>query len=361
MRDLLTDREAAKILNIRIDRLYETVDFFDRFDDDPWELIEGDHFEFVQQTGDYQERRFTEEGVEAIARYLDGETAGIFAQVMELLTHRKRKRKQMLVSRRITQEFIETNGIVKTVGQLVFVDRPTTIKILQTNSLGINNSINRLFKSDSLDGQEGLEIEKHFVMDENREKAWSQKGLASIALDMKENAKITKARRAWMSAIGEVVDECFKKELKRLNSADLRIARAIRKAKRAAKDTCQVTGARRARGRDLTLDGHHLFDKSNRPDLADLHENILVMESGIHADFHCWQSRRDSTCEPKDFLEYLETARFDLIDPTNTANGKRHYALTEHLLKLQKNFQGNKLHYGQSIAANPRRTILQLK
>ena len=57
MRELLTDKETAKILGIKINQLYDTVDFFDKHDDDPWDLIEGEHFEFVQNTGDYQERR----------------------------------------------------------------------------------------------------------------------------------------------------------------------------------------------------------------------------------------------------------------------------------------------------------------
>ena len=72
MRELLTDRESAKILGIKINQLYDTVDFFDRYEDDPWDLVEGEHFEFIQSTGDYQERRFTEEGIEAIAKYLEG-------------------------------------------------------------------------------------------------------------------------------------------------------------------------------------------------------------------------------------------------------------------------------------------------
>ena len=346
MRDLLTDKETAKILGIRISQLYDTVDYFDRYDDDPWELLEGEHFEFVQSAGEYQERRFTEEGVEAIAKYLEGETEGLLSQVIELLTHRKRKRKRMLVSRRITQELLETKGIVKVSGNYIFVNRQTSIKILQTNGRGINNSIRRLASSDSLDGQEGLEIEKHFTVDGSGLKGWSQEGLARIAIDMKENSSIGKARKAWMSAVGEVVEDCFKKELKRLSSADLRINNAIVRAKRATRDTCQVTGSRRARGRQLTLDGHHLFNKSSRPDLADLHENILVVESSIHGDFHCWQSKRSRRCEPKDFLEYLETARFDLIDHSNNAAASRHYSLTEKLIKLQRNYEGNRLRYG---------------
>ena len=345
MRELLTDRETAKILGIKVSRLYETVDYFDRYDDDPWELIEGEHFEFVQRSGDYQERRFTEEGIEAIAKYLEGDKEGVIDRVMEMFTRRKRKRKQMLVSRRITQELIEASGIVHTSGDLLFIDKRTSIKVLQTNGLGINNSVRRLVRSDSLDGQEGLEIEKHFVIDECGEKAWSQKGLASIAIDMKQNSSITRSRRAWVSAVGEVVEDCFKKELKRLSSSDLRISNAIKHAKRASRDTCQVTGSRKARGRQLTLDGHHLFNKSSRPDLADLHENILILESSIHSDFHSWQSRRGAKCEPKDFLEYLATARFDLVDPSNAAAAARHDSLTERLVKLQKNYEGNKLRY----------------
>ena len=32
MRGLLTDRESAKILGIKINQLYDTVDFFDEYD-----------------------------------------------------------------------------------------------------------------------------------------------------------------------------------------------------------------------------------------------------------------------------------------------------------------------------------------
>ena len=72
MRDLLTDRETAKLLKIKINTLYKTVDFFDKYDDDEWDLIEGEHFEYLQSRGVLQERRFTEEGVDALANYLEG-------------------------------------------------------------------------------------------------------------------------------------------------------------------------------------------------------------------------------------------------------------------------------------------------
>ena len=343
MRDLLTDRETAKLLRIKINSLYKTVDFFDEFDDDEWDLIEGEHFEYAQRHGELKERRFTEEGVEALAKYLEGDQEGLFSKVLESLTKRKRKRKQLLVSRRITQELIDGDGLVDAIGNLLFVDRKTSINILQTNGLGINNSIKRLAKADSLDGQESLEIDEHFMVTEDGSHAWSQKGIASIALDMRQYSKITKARRAWVAAVGEVIEDCFKKEVKRLESAPTRITNAISKAKRATNNTCQVTGSSKARGRILELDGHHLFDKSTRPDLADLHENILVMQSSIHDDFHSW--KRGSKCVPIDFLDYLNEARLDLIDPVNSRAEARYEKLLRKLHRLQVNYEGNKLRY----------------
>ena len=94
MRDLLTDKETAKILGKRIDRLYKDVDYFDKYDDDEWELNEGEHFEFVAKKGVIKERRFYEEGVEALARYYEKDQTGILSIVLEALTHRRRRRKK---------------------------------------------------------------------------------------------------------------------------------------------------------------------------------------------------------------------------------------------------------------------------
>ena len=342
-RDLLTDRETARILGKQINTLYKTVDFFDSDDKDEWDLVEGEHFEFTTRSGDYRERRFYEEGVEALAEYFDRNTPGIIKLVGEALTHRRRKRKQMLVSRRITQELIESGSLLEVRGELGFVGRKTCINVLQTNGRGINNSIDRLSHSGMLDGEEGLEIEKHFLLSEVGEKIWSQKGLASMAIDMSHNSSINKARKAWVGAVGEVVEDCFKIEIKRLAAAPLRIDQAIAKAKRAVRDTCQVTGKKKARGKDLSLDGHHLFDKCNRSDLADFSDNILVVESSIHSDFHSWKG--GSGCEPKDFLNYSSEIRGDLFDSSNSRSMERFNRLTVKLTQLQKNYENNHLRY----------------
>ena len=344
MRDLLTDRETAKILGKRIDSLYKVVDEFDKYDDDEWELNEGEHFEFVAKRGLLKERRFYEEGVEALARYYEQDQTGILSMVIEALTHRKRRRKRMLVSRRITQELIESKGLVETRGELAFVNKSTTIKILQTNGVGLKNSVNRLMTSDSLDGQEGLELEKHFLLSEKEEPIWSQKGLASIAVDMRNNSSLSKSRKAWVEAVGEVVEDCFKGEVKRITSAPRRVDEAIARAKRASNNSCQVTGAKKKRGKTFQLHGHHLFDKVSRPDLADFIDNILVVEGSIHLDFHSWNKGKE-TCTPKDFLDYLSEARGDLFDSENARTLERHRKLVERLVSLQSNYEGNHLKY----------------
>ena len=66
-RDLLTDRETARILGKKINSLYKTVDFFDLGDKDEWDLVEGEHFQFTTGSAQQRERRFYEEGVEAFA------------------------------------------------------------------------------------------------------------------------------------------------------------------------------------------------------------------------------------------------------------------------------------------------------
>ena len=57
------------------------VDAFDASPDDEWELNEGEHFDYVSTDMDAygrRRRRFTEAGVEAMARYLEApETPGL--------------------------------------------------------------------------------------------------------------------------------------------------------------------------------------------------------------------------------------------------------------------------------------------
>ena len=124
----------------------------------------------------------------------------------------------------------------------------------------------------------------------------SQRGIARVARDMRANSRITKTRQAWIEAVGDVVEACFNSEIRYLTEG---VDRAIKRAKSSAGHRCEITGRKAAVHKKIDLDGHHLFDRRSRPDLADLPENILVLVPDLHREFHGWKS---GPCTPKDVL-----------------------------------------------------------
>lgn len=347
MRDYLTDQETAKLLGKRIDQLHKIIDAFDAVSDDEWDLNEGEHFEFVSSTVDAygrRKRRFTEEGVEAIARYLEAtESRGLLQKILDKLTNWKTKRKQLLVSRRITQEFLSASDTLIFRGNRAFVPKKTTIAILQTNHKGFNNAWARVRNAGKLEGSEAVEIDKHFTVVDEKTLFFSEIGIARIADDMKHNSTINAARKAWMDAVAEVVESCFQAEVKYLQSSSQRIENAVKKAKRLTNGRCDVTGQVKKAHTRLELDGHHLFDRRSRPDLADATENILVMQAELHREFHSWKAT--SSCCPQDFIEFITTVRGDLFDPVNSRATARMRQLICRLTLLQENYENNRLRY----------------
>jgi len=347
MRDLLTAQETARILGKRIDSLYNVIDAFDAKADDEWELVEGEHFEYagpaVAGSNGRRPRRFSEEGVEALARFIEAsERTGVLGWFRERLFNVKQKRRQLLVSRRITQEFIEAGSTLEIRGDLAFVSRKTTLGILQTNYKGLHNSWERLRTAGTEEGEEALELNKDFLEDEERQVLISQRGIARVARDMRVNSRITKTRQAWIEAVGEVVEACFNSEIRYLTDGS---DRAIKRAKAAAGHRCEITGKKAAVHKKISLDGHHLFDRLSRPDLADLPENILVLMPDLHGEFHSWKS---GACTPRDILEFIEIARGDLFDPVNTRDMKRLRVLTHRLQRFQGEREARRIRYHKS-------------
>jgi len=303
---LLSDEETAKVLGIRADKLYKICNFFDADADDDWDLIEGEHFEW--QNKGARKRRFYEAGAVAIAKYIQEEAAssligGLIDKVIETFTHRRQKIRRHLVRRRVSVEFSSLDDVSIT-ENLVFLARPKAIRILETNGKGLNYSIRRIQNDDSLDGQEQLEPGVHFDNIDDVEH-WSQRGIARIASDMSRNheKRSRKSRQAWTDTVFEEIESAIQEQRKYLESSEDRIKKAIDKAKRLAQNKCQVTHQKKSPTNVFDLHAHHLFDKSTRPDIADVLDNLLVMHEDIHRGFHLWHG--SDSCEPKDFVEYL--------------------------------------------------------
>ena len=117
-RDAFSFQETARILGISAKKLSGICQFFDADADDEWELIEGEFFEY--EPGQARSRRFYEEGVMAIAKYLEEKEGGsILAKIYEFFTQHRARVTRTLVKRRIIQ-VTQDRSSIQIRGDLVF-------------------------------------------------------------------------------------------------------------------------------------------------------------------------------------------------------------------------------------------------
>jgi len=335
------------MLGIPVSKLYRICDFFDQDPDDQWDLIEGQFFEY--EPGQARKRRFYEEGVMAIARYLEETEGGSFlARLKEFLTHHRARVTRALVQRRIIQ-VTQDRSALEIRGELVFLEQRAVIRVLGTNGRGLHGTVRRIVDEGAgLEGAEPLRIGVDFADLEGKEQRhWSQRGIVRLARTMHEKGRITKARRAWVKAVADVAEDCFEVQRKMLESHEARVKAAKDRARRKAR-RCAVTqqAPKPADRNPVELEAHHLFDAATRPDLAAFDENLLVITSLLHRNFHKWMDGR--ACEPQDFVDYLlrnELFHFDGPPSTRARHEKRQQKLIHRLELLQARFEGNRLLY----------------
>lgn len=352
LRDAFSFQETAKILGISAKKLDSICQFFDAHDDDEWELVEGEFFEY--EPGQARSRRFYEEGVMAIAKYLEEKEGGsILAKIREFFTHHRARVTRTLVKRRIIQ-VTQDRTAIEIRGNLVFLEQRSVVSVLGTNGKGMAGTIRRIQEeSAGLEGAEGLEIGVHFDDFEGKEQRhWSQRGIVRLAKTMNDKGRITKARKAWVKAVADVAEDCFETQRKILESHEARVKatkdRVRQKALRKGGPGCAVSGCRPSPSdkKPVELEAHHLFDASSRPDLAAYEDNLIVITQTIHQNFHKWIGAKP--CEPKDFIDYLlrnEMSYFDGPPSTRKQKEKKLEKLMNRLELLQARFEGNQLLY----------------
>jgi len=227
----------------------------------------------------------------AIAKYLEETEGGsLLARLKEFLTHHRARLTRALVRRHIVQATQDHSALVIRDG-MMFLPQLSVIRFLGTNGKGMVNTIRRIEKeSTSLKSAEGLEVGVHFDYLDNasgRCRYWSQRGIVRLARTMHEKGRITKARKAWVGAVTNVGEGCFEVQRKQLESHEARVRSAKENARHKAKP-CAVTRQKpnAAADRPIELEAHHLFDAAARPDLATLDDNLLVITSVVHRNFH---------------------------------------------------------------------------
>jgi AraC-like DNA-binding protein len=144
-----------------------------------------------------------------------------------------------------------------------------------------------------------------------------------------------------------VAEDCFEVQRKVLESHEGRVKAAMERARSKAR-ACAVTQQKpnAADRNPIELEAHHLFDAGTRPDLAALDDNLLVISSALHRNFHKWMGNRP--CEPKDFVDYLlrnELTHFEGSPSTRGRQEQRQQKLIHRLELLQARYEGNRLLY----------------
>jgi AraC-like DNA-binding protein len=335
------------MLGITSAKLARICKEFDADPNDEWELIEGEFCEF--EPGQAGRRRFYEEGVMAIAKYLEETEGGSFlARLKEFFTHHRARVTRALVQRRIIQ-VTQDRSAVQIRGEYLFLQQQSVVRVLGTNGKGMVGTVRRIEQEDaSLDGAEGLERGKHFEdFEDLGGRYWSQVGIVRLAKTMGERGRISKARKAWVNAVADVAEDCFEVQRKELESHEAKVKRAKDRVRQRV-GRCEVSQQRpRVSDRNpLELEVHHLFDASTRPDLAALEDNLLVITSTLHRNFHKWLGNRP--CEPKDFVDYLlrnELEHFDGTERVRAQGEKRRQKLIHRIELLQAKYEGNRLLY----------------
>jgi len=344
-RDSFSDKEAAKALGIYRPRLYKICNFFDANSKNEWKFIKGEHFEY--EPGQAGKRRFYKEGIVVIAKYLEeADGRSFLAQLKGFFIHHLDRLIRARVQRCIVQATQDRSALV-TRGDLLFLPEHSVVRILGTNKKGITNTIRRIEEEDtSLKGAEGLEVGVHFF-DDALGRYWSPRGIVRLARTMCEKGCLTMELKAWVGAVAHEGEGCFEAQRKQLESHAARVRSAKENARCKAK-ACAVTKQKpnAAADNSIELEAHHLFDAATRPDLATLDENLLVITSAVHRNFHQWLGKRP--CEPKDFLDYVERNKLACFkdSPSTGDRQKRRYQKLVHRLRmLQFRYEGNRLLY----------------
>ena len=346
-RDSFSHEEAARMLGITSVKLDKICRDFDANPDDEWELIEGESCEF--EPGQAGRRRFYEEGVMAIAKYLEEkEGGGFLAKLKEFFTHHRARVTRALVRRRIIQ-VTQDRATVQIRGEVLFLQQQSVVRVLGTNGKGMVGAVRRIEEEDAtLSAAEGLQKGVHFDDFQNTSlRYWSPVGIVRLAKTMGERGKISKSRKAWVKAVADVAEDCFEVQRKELESHEAKVKRAKDRVRQKV-GRCEISQVKpKVTDRNpVELEVHHLFDASTRPDLAALEDNLLVLTSTLHRNFHKWMGQRP--CEPKDFVDYLlrnELTHFEGSPSTRARQEQRQQKLIHRLELLQARYEGNRLLY----------------
>jgi hypothetical protein len=293
----LGEDDLAKSLEITRQKLDEIIQYFDADPNDEWELIEGDHFRFVNIN--LQERLFSLRGAHAIAEYIRANSQPSFwDNFVEFITRHKQKILESFVKGHIIQN---SSSLFRRFKHS-FLSKADTVKILGTSPARFNQSFRGLRDAGKIEKDEDF-------CDLDNKIFYSISGLSKIATDLSD--KLTsKDRRLWCGVVTAVVDKTVKEiesaEARRQAELERKIKQAKAFAKRRDNYTCQVTGNKLTRHSKCTIVMHHIYSRKHYEDLVATPDNLIALDQEVHQRFHGWMGGNGNPCTPDDLLKFVQ-------------------------------------------------------
>lgn len=303
----ISQEELAKALDISLEKLIETIVFFDSDPNDEWELIENKHFIFINKT--LQIRKFSEVGALDIACYFDCHSQkGVWYKIKDFVTQKMNKLQHSLVKKIIQEELYEPANKIIQVNSRNFIHKQCLRRILETNGCTVNKALKEIQET------KPLEYENDFVRREfpdpkkarQGEQLWfSGKGSFYVSRQISGILK-DKARKKKCTIVSEEIE----KALKLLDSKTQKMANEIIKAKNKAKTrdkTCQITNKKPDAANPLMeIAAHHLYSVNKYPHLSTVLENLITIDAQIHKEFHAnWMGGYNIECTVQDFIDFV--------------------------------------------------------
>ncbi len=281
-------------MTISLERLYEIIDIFDRDSDDEWELREGDNFIWLSKKAG--KRLFSEIGAYAIAKYLDAHTqSSIWGRIIEFITRHKEKLRNSF----IRQKVIDNSSSLIRRNNRWFISRKEAIAILCTSPARFDKAFKDIQKN-----TRPLKLGEDFD-DFEGERYYSRSGFERIARVLGQELK-TKDRREWCKAAEIVVPETLLLLAHKIELRDNAIKKAMERARRRDKNTCQITGQKPAPYNPIDMTVHHIYSKEHFPDLAESMDNLITLTEQVHREFHAWNGGFDKPCTIDDLINFVQ-------------------------------------------------------
>lgn len=312
---IIQEKDLSKALGIKITQLYKIVKAFDARDDDPWELIENEHFRFLTKDPKIENRKriYSPEGAFAIAKYIDQhpefDKRTPFKKFFDWVTNKQKKIRKRFFQQHIMNNLdIRNPEIVHIGANEIYITKKTCVKLLKTSHAKWNSVFRDIQTSSTL-----FDPVDDYVYENGDVFFYSPPVLARIALHLSKELT-NPQRRLDCEAVEAELEPTIKLILSAEDSRKNRIKKAKEHAMSRDKNQCQVSRKKQTQNNNLSIEAHHLYSEKHFPDLEESVDNLITLQTYIHREFHAWNGGTQQPCTIDKFIEFLNLRYPDCKD-----------------------------------------------